>query len=63
LPSLATVNLDLNVLGFATLVSFLTGLVFGLFPALQAVGLARRRASNSASLKPGSEVRRSSVMH
>jgi len=42
LPSLATVNLDLNVLGFATLVSFLTGLVFGLFPALQAVGLARR---------------------
>ena len=42
LPSLATVTLDVHVLGFAVLVSFITGLVFGLYPALEAVASAKR---------------------
>ena len=42
LPSLATVTLDVRVLAFAVLVSFITGLVFGLYPALEAVASAKR---------------------
>jgi predicted permease len=37
LPPTANISLDLQVLGFTLAVSTLTGLVFGIFPALQAV--------------------------
>jgi putative ABC transport system permease protein len=36
IPRLAEINMDLRVLGFTLLVSLLTGLIFGLVPALQA---------------------------
>lgn len=42
LPALANLGLDWNVLGFAVAVSCFTGLVFGLFPAIEAVASARR---------------------
>jgi putative ABC transport system permease protein len=41
LPSLASVKLDLRVLGFAVLISLLTGVIFGLFPAFEAVASAK----------------------
>jgi putative ABC transport system permease protein len=36
IPRLTEINIDLRVLGFTLLVSLLTGLIFGLVPALQA---------------------------
>lgn len=42
LPSLANISLDLNVLGFAVLVSSVVGVLFGLFPAIDVVGAAKR---------------------
>jgi putative ABC transport system permease protein len=41
LPSLASVKLDLRVLGFAVFISLLTGVMFGLFPAFEAVAAAK----------------------
>jgi putative ABC transport system permease protein len=58
LPSLADVKLSYLVLGFTMLVSVLTGLIFGLAPALEASGInlnetlkesGRSAAGNSAS--------------
>lgn len=46
LPSLANVTLDGNVLGYAVSISCLTGLIFGLFPAIEAA-----RSARSASMQ------------
>ncbi|HEX4950028.1 MAG TPA: ABC transporter permease [Blastocatellia bacterium] len=48
LPRLETISLDARVLGFALLVALLTGIVFGLVPALSAV-----RTNVSEALKEG----------
>src|SRR5262249_26800143 len=42
LPSLANVTLDGDVLSYAICISCLTGLTFGLFPAIEAARSARR---------------------
>lgn len=49
IPRTETVSVDLRVLGFATLISVLTGLLFGIVPALQA-----SRVEANAALKEGS---------
>jgi predicted permease len=61
LPRLPEIALDARVLGFALGASVLTGLLFGLFPALQtaepAVGSALDEGSRGASGRRGKRVR------
>jgi putative ABC transport system permease protein len=54
LPRASTIEVDAVVLGFAFAVSILTGLVFGLVPAVQATGLDIREALNEEGRGSGS---------
>ncbi|MBI3404107.1 MAG: ABC transporter permease [Acidobacteria bacterium] len=49
IPRVAEINLDAKVLGFTALIAILTGLFFGIFPAMQA-----SRPALNESLKEGS---------
>jgi putative ABC transport system permease protein len=52
-PRLAEASLDLRVLGFTLLVSLLTGVLFGLAPALQGARLSLTEALNEAGRGAG----------
>lgn len=65
LPSLANITLDTNVLAFAAVISAFTGLVFGMFPAIQAVGAARRAGMQqriAEARQPGSSLFRQTLI-
>ena len=53
IPRLDEVGIDLRVLGFALVISTLTGVAFGLFPALQASRTDVNEALKESSAAPG----------
>jgi putative ABC transport system permease protein len=61
IPRLNEANVDLRLLGFAFLVSMITGIAFGLWPALQATGGSLNRSLKEAGsrLSEGKQRRRS----
>ena len=58
IPRVDSIGLDWTVLGFAAVITLLTGIVFGMVPALQASGMPLRDALQESGRGSGESVRR-----